>query len=337
MVPSAPPPHRMTSMIRSFALALAFVAVPAFAVEPKVETCEVTFAADAKDGGVPEFFRMEARTFACAMKPKYSLPNAEVDVYTLSFPTAVKTANAANNTVYAEYYKPRSAGKHPAVIVLDILDGAQVVARSQALWLAQHDIAALVVVMAHYGPRREPGSKERLLSTDIEKSVANVRQTVLDCRLALAWLEARSEVDAKNLGVLGTSLGSFVGGIFGGVEPKIRSVNLLLGGGALVESFSEHPVAVMLAPVLRLAGVTPEKLKKLIDPIDPITYAGGLKAKRLLLIAAKNDDVVPPNAMKRLWEAVGKPEMIWVEATHVGSALYTFQMMRAVIKNAKGE
>jgi dienelactone hydrolase len=311
-------------MLRLFATALVLVAaLPAFAAEPKVETGEVKFAADTKTG-VPELFRMDARTFAYELKPKYSLPNAEVDVYTLTFPSAVKTANISNNTVYGEYYKPRSAGKHPTLMVLDILDGAQVVARSQALWLAQHDIASLVVVMAHYGPRREPGSKERLLSTDIEKSVANVRQTVLDCRLALAWLEGRPEVDAKNIGILGTSLGSFVGGILGGVEPKIRSVNLLLGGGALVESFSEHPV-------------TPEKLKKLIDPIDPITYADKLKDKRLLLVAAKNDDVVPPVAMKRLWEAAGKPEMIWVEATHVGSALYTVQMMRAVIKNAKGE
>ncbi len=306
---------------------------PSFAAEPKAETGDVTFTQTDEADGVPELYRMENRTFAYEFKLKYNLPNAEVDVFTLTFPSAVKTASAANNRVYAEYYQPRKAGKHPALIVLDILDGAQVVARAEALWLAQHDIPALVVYMAYYGPRREPGSKERLLSTDIEKSVANIRQTVLDCRLALAWLETRPEVDPKKLGVLGTSLGSFVGGVFAGVEPKIHSVNLLLGGGDLVESFSEHPVAVVLTPILKLAGVTLPKLKKLIGPIDPITYAGQLKDKRLLLIAASRDDVVPPIAMKRLWEATGKPEMIWVEATHVGSALYLFQMMRAVIKN----
>ena len=107
------------------------------------------------------------------------------------------------------------------------------------------------------------------------------------------------------------------------------------GGGGLVESFSEHPIAVVLMPILKLAGVTAPKLKKLIDPVDPITYAEQLKGKRLLLIAASHDDVVPPVAMKRLWEATGKPEMIWIEATHVGSALHLFPMMRAVIKNVK--
>ncbi len=305
------------------------------AADPKVVFGEVKFVQTDEASGVPELYRLEDRTFPYELKPKYSLPNAEVDVFSLTFPSAVKTASAANNTVYAEYYQPRKAGKHPAVIVLDILDGAQVVSRAEALWLAQHDIPALVVYMAYYGPRREPGSKERLLSTDIEKTVANVRQTVLDCRLALAWLEARPEVDPKKLGVLGTSLGSFVGGVFGGVEPKIHSVSLLLGGGALVDSFAEHPAAVVLTPVLKLAGVTTPKLKKMIDPVDPITYAEQLKAKRLLLIAASHDDVVPPVAMKRLWEATGKPEMMWVDATHVGSALHLFPMMRAVIKNVK--
>jgi len=304
------------------------------AAEPKVESGEVKFAQTDAASNVPEMYRLENRTFQYELKPKYSLPNAGVDVFSLTFPSAVKTASAANNVVYAEYYRPRTPGKHPAMIVLDILAGAQVVSRPEALWLAQHDIPALVVFMAHYGPRREPGSKERFLSTDIDKSVANVRQTVLDCRLALAWLEARPEVDPKKLGVLGTSLGSFVGGIFGGIEPKIHSVSLLLGGGGLVESFAEHPIGLLLTPVFKLAGITMEKLKKAIDPIDPITYSDQLKTKKLLLIAASNDDVVPPVAMKRLWEATGKPEMIWVEATHVGSALYLFQMMRAVTKNA---
>ena len=319
-------------MMRGIAVLL-LACSSAAAAEPKTLAGEIKFAQTDKASGVPEFFRMEDRTFAYELKPKYSLPNAGVDVFSLTFPSAVKTLSAANNTVYAEYYQPRTPGKHPAVIVLDILDGAQVVSRAEALWLAQHDIPALVVFMAYYGPRREPGTKERLLSTDIEKSVANVRQTVLDCRLATAWLESRPEVDVKKLGVLGTSLGSFVGGVFAGVEPKIRSVNLLLGGGALVDSFAEHPVAVVLGPIMKLAGVTTPKLKKMIDPVDPITYAEQLKGKKLLLIAASNDDVVPPVAMKRLWAATDKPEMIWVEATHVGSALYLFQMMRAVIKN----
>jgi fermentation-respiration switch protein FrsA (DUF1100 family) len=138
------------------------------------------------------------------------------------------------------------------------------------------------------------------------------------------------------MGILGTSLGSFVGGVVAGAEPKVRSACLLLGGGGLVDSFSEHPKAVTAFAVLAAVGITKDKLKKLIDPVDPLTYAGRLKEKRLLLVAASRDDVVPPAAMTRLWEATAKPPLVWVDATHVGAALYMFQMMRDVVKHLEG-
>jgi dienelactone hydrolase len=156
---------------------------------------------------------------------------------------------------------------------------------------------------------------------------------VLDCRRATAWLAARPDVDADRLGVLGTSLGSFVGGVVAAAEPKLTRACLLLGGGGLVDSFSEQPKAELIVKGLAIIGLTRAKLKALVAPVDPITYADALKAKSLLLIAASRDDVVPPAAMTRLWEATDKPPMVWVDATHVGAAAHLFPMMRAVVKH----
>jgi dienelactone hydrolase len=306
------------------ALALALAAVPA--------TGTVKFVADDKADGVPERFRLESHTFDYQLTLKHDLRHSEVEVYTLTFPSPVTTRHESNNTVPCEYYVPKGASKRPAAVVLDILDGALVVSRAQALWLAQHGIPALVVQMAYYGPRRPKESKERLLSVDVDKSVANITQTVLDCRRAVAWLESRPEVDANKIGLVGTSLGSFVGGVVAGVEPKIKTACLLLGGGGLVDSFNQHPKAGPVLGMLALVGITPDKLKKMIDPVDPLTYADKLKGKKLLLIAASRDDVVPPVAMKTLWEATGKPTLVWVDATHVGAALYLLPMMRDVVK-----
>lgn len=320
-----------------FAIALVLagsLACSAPAAEP--ERGEVTFTQTDAKTGVPERFRLADHTFAYELKRKYDLTHSGVEVFTLTFPSPVTTADEANNTVHAEYFRPKGATKRPAVVVLDILDGAQVVGRAEALWLAQHDIPALIVHMAYYGPRRAKGSRERLLSTDVDKSVANITQTVLDCRRAVAWLETRPEVDPARLGVVGTSLGSFVGGVVAGAEPKVKAACLLLGGGGLVDSFGEHPNAGVVLAALALAGITKESLKKQIGPVDPLTYADKLKGKRLLLIAASKDDVVPPSAMKRLWEATDKPKLEWVDATHVGAALYMFQMMRAVVKHLEG-
>jgi dienelactone hydrolase len=306
-----------------------FAAAQVFA-GPKPETGTIQFTADDEKAGVPERFRLKPHAFDYTLTHKYELTHSGVDVYALTFPSPVTTKHANNNTVHGEFFVPKGARKRPAAVVLDILDGTQVVGRAEALWLAQHDIPALVVHMAYYGPRRV-GSKERLLSPDVAKSVANITQTVLDCRRAFAWLATRPEADADKLAILGTSLGSLVGGVVAGAEPRVTAACLLLGGGGLVDSFSEHPMAGPVLVSLAVVGLTKDKLKALIDPVDPLTYADRLKGKRLLLIAASRDDVVPPAAMRRLWEGTGKPPLVWVDETHIGAAVHMFQMMRAVV------
>ncbi|MCU0702941.1 MAG: alpha/beta hydrolase family protein [Fimbriiglobus sp.] len=308
------------------------VALLAPATNPKPERGTVKFVADDKANGVPERFRLDPHTFDYELTLKHTLSNAGVEVWTLTFPSPVKSAHVENDTVPCELYLPKGAKGRPAAVVLDILDGALVVSRAQALWLAQHDIPALVVQMAYYGPRRPKGSKERLLSTDVEKSVANVCQTVLDVRRAVAWLESRPEVDPKRIGLLGTSLGSFVGGVAAAAEPKVKNVCLLLGGGGLVDAFGKHPEGGPILALLSVVGITPAKLRRLIGPVDPLTYADTLKGKKLLLVGASRDDVVPPAAMKALWEATGRPSILWVDATHVGAALHILPMMREVVK-----
>jgi dienelactone hydrolase len=288
---------------------------------------------------VPERYRLDARTFEFTLAPRFVLRHSGVEVYDLSFPSPVKSAIPENNTVYAEYFVPverTPGGRVPAVIVLDILDGAAVVSRGEAMWLAQHGVAALFVHMAHYGPRRPPGSKVRLLSPNVPQTLAAIRQTVFDCRCATAWLAARSEVDPDRLGLVGTSLGSFIGANVAAGEPRLKNVCLLLGGGGLVDAFYDHPKAKPYTGVIDLLGGK-DTIKKLVAPADPLTYAPQLKKKNLLMIAAKRDDIVPPKAAQVLWEATGKQTILWFDSTHVGSAVYAIPALIAVAAHVKGE
>ena len=294
---------------------------------------EIAFPGDSATSAVPARFRLAAHTFAYELKPRFELPQSGIDVFALTFPSPVASPYPANNTVHAEYFVPKNATGIPAVVVLDILDGRQTVARAEAVWLAQNGIGALVVYMAYYGPRRPEGEKVRLLSMDIDHSVNAITQTALDCRRAAAWLAARPEVDASRLGLLGTSLGSLIGGVAAAAEPRFHNVCLLLGGGGLVDAFWSHPKATPITSVLPWLGVGKEKLRKLIAPADPLTYAETLKGRHLLLVGASQDEVVPPSAMRALWEATGRPKILWVESTHVGSALYIFPTMRMVIEH----
>lgn len=294
--------------------------------------------ADEDKGMVPARYRLPARTFDYTMTPRYELPTSGVAVYNVTFPSPVKSGFPENDTVHAEYYVPIGLSRHsaPAVLVLDILDGAAMISRGEALWLAQHGVPSLFVYMAHYGPRRAPGSKVRFLSTNIPQTLEAIRQTVLDCRLAAAWLASRPEVDPNRLGLVGTSLGSLVGANVAAAEPRLRNVCLLLPGGGLVDAYYDHPKAKPYQPVVKLLGGK-DTLKALIAPVDPITYGPQLKTKNLLMIAASRDDIVPPSAARALWEASGKQKIVWVDSTHVGAAAYTIPVLRAVTAHVKGE
>lgn len=319
-----------------FILALC-CAFPARAESPA--TGSFRFEPDPNEKTVPERYRLDARTIDYKLSLRYELRHSGVNVYNLSFLSPVESAIPQNNTVYAEYFVPANASvseKVPAVIVLDILDGAAVVARGEAVWLAQHGVASLFVHMAHYGPRRPPGSKVRLLSTNLEQTFAAIRQTVLDCRCATSWLASRPEVDANRLGLVGTSLGSIVGSNVAGAEPRLKNVCLVLPAGGLVDAFYDHPMAKPYLPLLLLAGGK-EGVRKIVAPADPITYAPQLKERNLLIVAASRDDVLPPSAAKALWEATGKQKIVWFDSTHVGAAAYALPALRAVTEHVKGK
>jgi dienelactone hydrolase len=275
---------------------------------------------DQKD--VPERYRLAARAFDFELRPKIDLPSAAVRVSRLTFPSPVKSPTPENNTVHAEYYQPLAEGRFPAVIVLDITAGDQSLSRSIATYLAQHRVAALFVQMAYYGPRRPPGSKLRLLMPDVDHSLEAIRQTVLDLRAAAAWLESRPEINPKRLGILGTSLGSFMAALAGEMEPRLGRVAVLLGGGGVVDAYYDHPKAARYRKLYEALGGTKEMLAERIAPADPITCAANLKERRLIILAGKRDDIVPPKMAEALWQASGKQKIVWYDCTHYGAVFY---------------
>jgi dienelactone hydrolase len=308
------------------------LAAPAQQQTP-VEKGVVRFEPAGDQHEVPERYRLAAHQFSFEMTRKREMPASGLDVYDLRFPSPVKSPCPENNTVYAEYYRPRGDGPFPCVIVLDIMAGNQSVARMMATHLAQHRIAGLCIHMPYYGPRRPPGSSLRLLSPDVERSIAAVRQAILDLRRATAWMAARPEIDAKRLGIVGTSLGSFLAALTAEMEPRLGRVGVLLGGGGFVDAFYDDPRVLLLRAAWELQGGSREVVEKLIAPVDPITRAANLKDRKLLIMAAKRDDIVPPCMAEALWRATGRQRLIWFDCTHYGAVAYIVPAMKILVEH----
>ncbi len=321
-------------MRRPLCFVLLLLASPVNAADTSpVEHGSFRFTALDEQKNVPPRYRLGERSFSYELEKKSDLPAIGVSVYRLRFPSPVKTATPENNTVHAEYYRPAGKGPFPAVIVLDITGGNQMLSRHIATYLAQNGVAGLFVQMAYYGPRRPPGSRLRLMSPNLKQTTAAVTQTVLDLRVAAAWMESRSELDRKRLGILGTSLGSFLSALTGEMEPRLGRVAVLLGGGGFVDGYAGHPLAKKWVALLEGLGGDRSVVKKMFAPIDPITCAANLKQRKLLILAASRDDIVPPSMARMLWEASGKQTLVWYDCTHYGAALHIADALERIVEH----
>jgi dienelactone hydrolase len=304
---------------------------------PSVEKGTVRFRPASDEKSIPERYRLEPRAFDYQLTFRHDLPGCGVALYDLNFPTALASKHPENNTVYAEYYRPRGKGPFPCVIVLDITAGSQLISRILATHLAQQGVAGLFVQMAYYGPRRPAKSNLKLLSTDFNHTMAAVRQTVLDLRFATAWMASRPEIDADRLGILGTSLGSFMGTLTAEMEPRLKRVGVLLGGGGLVDAYYNHPQAAPYRLVYEALGGTKAQVARLLAPVDPLTCAANLRDRKVLILAGKRDDIVPPKMAEALWRESGKQKIVWFDCTHYGAVVYLLEGLDHIVKHFRAE
>jgi dienelactone hydrolase len=295
---------------------------------------EAVFRPSAEEASVPERFRLEAAVYSYELEPVLTTPRYTVS--RLRFPSPIATPDAENNIVHAEFFNPAGAGRRsPAVVVLHILGSDFPLSRYMAARLADRGVAALFLKLPYYGERRPkagPGPVPgRFLSADIERTMTSMRQGVCDVRRGLAWLAARDDVDPGRLGVAGISLGGIVSSIVAAVDPSVRAGVFLLAGGDLSKIVWGMPETAKFRRAWEASGKTLDDLKALTDPFDPLTYARRLAGKRLLMIAGKVDEVVPPASTKALWEAAGRPPIRWYDCGHYSAIGYLLPGIRETV------
>ena len=213
--------------------------------------------------------------------------------------------------------------------MLHILGGDFPLSRLFCNYLAQNGVAALFVKLPYYGPRRDPASPRRMISLSPDETVAGMTQAILDIRRATAWLAARDEVDPQQLGIFGISLGGITGALAATAEPRLQNICLLLAGA----DFTRVPLD---SPEMRkVRGKLPQdhdqqSLGKQLAVIDPVTYAAQARGKRILLLNATDDEVIPRACTDSLWRAFGEPELHWYPGGHYSVLRHIFSALDRV-------
>lgn len=266
-------------------------------------------------------YRLETARFRWRQTPRDSLSKTYA-MSEVTFPSPIETPHVNNNTVHCEYFQPLSAGKHPGVIVLHILGGDFDLSRLFCRQLAHDGAAALFVKLPYYGPRRQTDVKARMISEDPRETVAGMRQAILDIRRGVAWLGERPEVDPERLGVFGISLGGITGALALAIEPRLSYGCLMLAGGDVGRVAWDNPRLEKLRQRWLDQGKTKEEFFELLRSVDPVTYAERARGKRVLMLNAKHDEIIPRACTDSLWQALGEPEIVWYEAGHISAVRY---------------
>lgn len=308
-------------MMRRVALLLLLlsVGVGQGADQLRTENGRVQFAPADAEAQIAERFRLPPQAFDWQAKRVHEVEQ-NFEIWEVTFPSPVKTPEEANNTVHCEYFRSLRGGQRPAVVVLHILGGDFPLSRLFCNTLAQHGVHALFLKMPYYGPRRDPNSRRRMVSNDPEETVAGMTQAVLDVRYATAWLAARPEVDSRQLGIFGISLGGITAALAATAEPKLQNVCLLLAGGSIAQAGWNSKEARPLREQWLAQGKTREDFIEILRVVDPVTYAAAAREKRILMLNATDDEVIPKVCTEALWTALGQPEIKWYSGGHFSVA-----------------
>jgi hypothetical protein len=270
----------------------------------------------------PEDFRLEERApqlFPTNVRPETLRRDAELKekakegklkkAQYLRFTSPVRTPYPENDRVNARWYPApveRMQGKpRQAIIVMPQWNADAFSHNVLCSLFNRFGISALRLSKPFHDIRR-PAETERsdyAVSSNIGRTIAAMRQAVVDVRCCLDWLESQGY---EQFGILGTSLGSCYGFIASAHDARLR-VNAFnhasMAFGDVVwtgqstrhirEAFTNPERAALIdAPAPAPPGsLTLERLNLLFSSISPVSFMDRFAehAKKVLVIHARYD------------------------------------------------
>jgi dienelactone hydrolase len=230
--------------------------------------------------------------------------------------------------VTARYDEGKVAGAKPLVIVLPVWGVSAYPSETIAASLRGQGEGAINVLQVHgrqmlfdwaaLADARSEAELQHLLALMVERFI----DMVIDVRRLVDWAEARPEVDARRIALVGFSMSAIVGSIALANEPRLAAGVLVVGGADLHEILAacNGRIRRTRERLLERFGWSiedfKEALKAPLAPINPVRFAARVDPDRVLLIEAAEDTCIPESARERFWQALGRPERVSYHYDH---------------------
>jgi pimeloyl-ACP methyl ester carboxylesterase len=211
----------------------------------------------------------------------------------LTFTSPVRSPYPVNDLVHADFFQA-ACDRRRAVLVLPQWNADAQGHAGLCKLLNLHGIHALRMSLA-YHDRRRPDGLQRAdyhLSSNVGRTIHASRQSVIDARACLDWLQAQG---FRRLGILGTSLGSCIAFITAAHDQRVTAavfnhVSMYFADVVWTGLSTQHVRKGFHA------GITQDQLRRYWSVISPASYLDRMAGRRLnsLLIWARYDSSFLP-------------------------------------------
>jgi pimeloyl-ACP methyl ester carboxylesterase len=257
--------------------------------------------------------------------------------YAIDFLIAFPGIYLESNTAYGEYLRANTLHKAPLVILIHGWgDHSAFPLHFLARKLARRGIHCFILYLPFHSRRLPTEMKKRNFNFTPEEWFNGYRIAVTDVRQILDWVETREEIDKDKVGVIGLSLGAFVGSIAMGIDDRINAGVFIVSGGnsAKIQQYSRfakfrkqyrfeqkdyddyqtsYSKYLQDISVKGWENVSADRQYFLIDPL---TYTHRLKNRPVLMINALWDEFIPKECTLDFQKACGECELIWFPTSH---------------------
>jgi hypothetical protein len=228
---------------------------------------------------------------------------------------------------FSLFLPAKGDGPHPLIVCIPILAAGRSILLRIATDLAHRGFATAFLEREGRIFRRNesPADLEERLSSQ-----------VVDHRAFLAWCSRRPELDPDRVGIVGLSLGGILGGVLVAVEPRIKAASLCLSGGdlpSILTDTGEGRIVDWARARAAAGGLTASRLEDELRSSlrsDPSLLGAHVDPRRVFMVTASFDGVVPERNSELLWESLGRPKRLVVPLGHYSAAFVLDFVLREV-------
>ncbi len=264
------------------------------------------------------------------------------DYEEVSLPSALPTGDATVDTIRFRLYASQTVeGGAPAVVLLPPTNGDSGDRNMQRIaeYLARNGVECALMNLPFHGNRKKKGltPAEAFVGYDVDRNSKAFAQGASDVSTVITYLQTARNVDKTRISVAGLSLGAIVAHLAMGQDDRINGGVAILGAGDLPDLYRRSFVA-RLNRVLHPSPARYDAYARFqkLSPSDPLTWADKNRPRRVLMIQAARDLLIPPHDALELWEALDRPPIRWVDTNHFALNLAVGPLERAALQYLRG-